>query len=136
ATGWADDIEPTFNFYGNVLDPEYEEKFFYYYKRLSQINKPLMITETSCNHLFLRRQLVAGAKLIGPYNQVGGTNFGLTGSINNWGTEDNPLSYIPTYYAGENMIGPAGEIKKEYLNARIFSGMINSFGASLAAAKS
>lgn len=136
ATGWADDIEPTFNFYGNVLDPEYEEKFFYYYKRLSQINKPLMITETSCNHLFLRRQLAAGAKLIGPYNQVGGTNFGLTGSINNWGTEDNPLSYIPTYYAGENMIGPAGEIKKEYLNARIFSGMINSFGASLAAAKS
>lgn len=136
ATGWADDVEITFNFYGDIKDPAYEDRFHYYYQRLYQLDKPLMITETACSHLFLRRQLAAGAKLLGPYNQVGGTNFGFTGSVNNWGGAKNPLSFIPTHYWWGGIIGSAGELNNEYLEGRLFSGFLRSFGESLSEARS
>lgn len=136
ATGWAEGVEGTFNFYGAPTDVSYGEKFHYYYTRMQELNRPLLITETSCNHLFLRRELAAGAKLIGPYNQVGGTNFGLTGSVNNWGPKENPLSFITTHYAGDNMIGSGGELHQQYFEGRRYAALVHTFGKALAGAQS
>lgn len=136
ATGWASGVDISFNFYGDVCDPYYGEKFHYYAERMGELNRPLLVTETSCDHLFVRRQLAAGAKLLGPYNQVGGTNFGFTGSVNNWGERDNPLSFITTYYTGEGMIGSAGELHPQYYEGRRLAGFIRTFGEALAGAQS
>ena len=136
ATGWADGINISFNFYGDPCDVTYGEKFHYYTRCMRDVNRPLMITETNCDHLLLRRELAAGAKLLGPYNQVGGTNFGLTGSINNWGERERPISFITTYYSMDNMVGPAGELNRQYFEGRRFAGLINTFGASLGGAES
>lgn len=136
ATGWADGVHVSFNFYGDVCDPHFSEKFHYYAKRLEALDRPLLISETSCDHLLLRRELAAGAKLLGPYNQVGGTNFGFTGSVNNWGKRTAPASFITTYYSGENMIGPAGELHTQYFEARQFAGLLHTFGTALAGAES
>lgn len=134
ATGWADGVDAIFNFYGNVCDATYGEKFHYYSKRMGELNRPLMISETCCDHLFLRRELAA--KLISPYNQVGGTNFGFSGSLNNWGDRNNPLSFITTHYTGDNMIGSAGELQEQYFEGRRFAGLIHTFGAALGGAQS
>ncbi|MCH4239081.1 MAG: beta-galactosidase [Oscillospiraceae bacterium] len=136
ATGWADGVDISFNFYGNVCDPHFNEKFHYYAKRMEAFDRPLLVSETSCDHLLLRQELAAGAKLLGPYNQVGGTNFGFTGSTNNWGTRENPASFITTYYSGDNMIGPAGELRTQYFEGRCFAGLLHTFGEALASAES
>ncbi len=136
ATGWADGVDISYNFYGDECDPTYGEKLHYYSERMGELNRPLLISETSCDHLLLRRELAAGAKLLGPYNQVGGTNFGFTGGLNNWGTQERPASFITTYYSGENMIGSAGEIHSQYFEGRRLAGMIHTFGEALAAAQS
>ena len=136
ATGWADDVDISFNFYGDVCDPHFGEKFHYYAKRLEALDRPLLVSETSCDHLLLRRELAAGVKLLGPYNQVGGTNFGFTGSTNNWGTRENPASFITTYYSGDSMIGPAGELRTQYFEGRSLAGLLHTFGESLADAES
>lgn len=136
ATGWADGVDVSFNFYGDECDPTFSEKFHYYAKRLEAQNKPLLVSETSCDHLLLRRELAAGAKLLGPYNQVSGTNFGFTGSMNNWGERKEPHSFIPTYYSGDSMIGPAGELRTQYFEGRSFAGLLHTFGEALAGAES
>lgn len=136
ATGWAEDIETAFNFYGDPADPEVTEKFSYYYERMASIGKPLLITETNCDHFYLRRELAAGAKLLGPYNQAGGTNYGFTGSIGNWGTNDRPESFNPTHYSGNTLMGAAGEKNGQYGEGILFSSLIRTFGRSLAMAES
>lgn len=132
ATGWADGVDISYNFYGDECDPTFGEKLHYYAGRMRELGRPFLISETSCDHLLLRRELAAGAKLIGPYNQVGGTNFGFTGGLNNWGPQERPASFITTYYSGENMIGSAGELRPQYFEGRRFAGMIHSFGEALA----
>lgn len=136
ATGKADGVEVTFNFYGNPCDPDYGEKFHYYYERMKEAGRPLLISETNCDHLFLRRELAAGAKLLGAYCQVGGTNFGFTGGVNNWGKRGSPASFIPTKYTNANMIGPAGELQEQYYEGRRLAGLIHTFGAVLGGAES
>ena len=137
ATGRADGVEISYNFYGDVKDPIYGDKFHYYYEQMRKINRPLLISETNCDHLFLRRELAAGAKLLGAYNQVGGTNFGLTGGVNNWGGTKKPLSFITTLYSGKNnMIGSAGELQEQYYEGRQLAGLIHVFGAELGEAES
>lgn len=136
ATGRADGVETAFNFYGDSCDPAYDEKFHYYYEQMREADRPLLVTETNCDHLFLRRELAAGAKLLGAYCQVGGTNFGLTGGVNNWGEGENPVSFITTQYTNDNIIGPAGEIRKPYYEGRMLAGLIHTFGPALGGAES
>lgn len=136
ATGWAEGVETTYNFYGDVCDPQATPKFSYYYERMQAMGKPLLITETCCDHLFLRREMAAGAKLLGPYNQIGGTNFGFTGSIGNWGPDEAPESFNASWYAGDTLLGPAGEKNGQFGPARLFSSLIHMLGESLAKAES
>ncbi|MCI1981727.1 MAG: beta-galactosidase [Oscillospiraceae bacterium] len=136
AFGWAGGVHLTFNFYGDVCNASFGDKIHYYSSRMREIDQPLMISETDCDHLLLRRELAAGAKLIGPYNQVGGTNFGFTGSVNNWGKDGSPVSFLTTRYAGDCMIGSAGELQEQYFEGRRFAGLIHTFGPALASAES
>ena len=132
ATGHAERVMPTCNFYPNDLDPEFEEKVLYYHRRLAERGYPLSVTETNRSHFLLRRLLAVGSKLIGPYLQVSGTNFGFTNAVNNWG---DPLAFLTSDYDFHGMIASSGEIRPEYDEGRLLSGIIRTFGASLALAK-
>ncbi|MDQ0916381.1 hypothetical protein [Paenibacillus sp. V4I5] len=90
ASGFFEDVVPTCNFYPNARDPFFEVKVLFYREELARRGYPLLVTETNRSHFLLRRLLSAGAKMLGPYLQASGTNFGFTNAANNWG---NPLSF-------------------------------------------
>ena len=70
-----------------------------------------MVTETSREHHLLRRMMLNGVKLLGPFNQVGGTCFGFTNAINNWGR---PLSFLTSDYNFGGLINGQGEVSEEF----------------------
>ncbi|MEH7482645.1 beta-galactosidase [Neobacillus drentensis] len=129
ASGNSKGVIPTCNFYPNDRDPEFESKVHEYVERLGNQNLPLMVTETNRSHFLLRRLLAAGAKLLGPYLQVSGTNFGFTNAANNWG---NPLSFLTSDYDFGGMISSTGEVRAEALEGRLMSRILGAVGESLA----
>lgn len=131
ATGDADGVVPTCNFYPNDRDPVFEEKVLSYREELSRRGYPLLVTETNRSHFLLRRLLSAGAKLLGPYLQASGTNFGFTNAANNWG---NPLSFLTSDYDFHGMITPEGHIREEAYEGRLLHHVIQTYGSSLAEA--
>ena len=132
ATGFAEHVIPTCNFYPNDTDPDFEAKVTVYKDRLAAIGVPLMVTETNRSHFLLRRLLSCGAKLLGPYLQVSGTNFGFTNGTNNWGK---PLSFLTSDYDFGGMISPEGHIRSQAYEGRLLRRVINTYGRSLAEAE-
>ena len=132
AGGTVDGIVPALNLYPNIDDYEFEDKLQHYYKELNKLGYPLCVTETHRMHFVLRYLLCSGVKLLGPYNQVGGMDFGFTPAINNWGK---PLSFLTHDYGFGGMVTPHGKLTDEYYEGRLLSGFINSLGETLAAAK-
>ncbi|RKL66938.1 hypothetical protein CR203_14020 [Salipaludibacillus neizhouensis] len=133
ATGFTERVMPACNFYPNDKDPNFESIAYDYYEELQQQNYPLCVTETNRTHFFLRRLLSVGTKLLGPYNQVSGTDFGFTNSINNWG---DPVAFLTSDYDFGGMVSPEGLLRKEHSEGRLLGQFINAFGSSLAEAKS
>jgi beta-galactosidase len=88
-----------------------------------------MVTETNRSHFLLRRLLAGGAKLLGPYLQVSGTNFGFTNAANNWG---DPLALLTSDYDFGGMISSTGEVRPEAYEGRLMSKVIQAAGESLA----
>lgn len=131
ASGFADGVVPTCNFYPNDTDPEFEEKVLQYTQLLGERNQPLMVTETNRSHFLLRRLLSAGAKLLGPYLQVSGTDFGFTNGTNNWGK---PLAFMTSDYDFGGMISPEGHLRPEVYEGRLLNRLIQAYGTSLAEA--
>ncbi|MFC5470223.1 beta-galactosidase [Cohnella suwonensis] len=131
ASGLADGVIPTCNFYPNDTDPEFEEKVLQYRELLGESKQPLMVTETNRSHFLLRRLLSAGAKLLGPYLQVSGTDFGFTNGTNNWGE---PLAFLTSDYDFGGMISPEGRIRPEVYEGRLLNRLIQAYGSSLAEA--
>ena len=125
ATGNVPGIIPTCNFYPNLLDSGLEAKVSHYREELEQRQLPLLVTETHRRHFHLRRLLSCGAKLLGPYNQVGGTDFGFTNAINNWG---NPLAFLTSDYDFKSMITSTGDVTDEYFEARLLVRLIEALG--------
>lgn len=136
ATGCVNGIEPTFNFYPNAVDREFDYCCYLTYEKMRNRGKPFLITETNRDYFTLRRELACGAKLVSPYNQVAGTNFGFTNGINNWGTDDFPLSLITSDYNFSSDISAAGEYSENVLEGRLFTSLIKSLGSSLALSRS
>ncbi|MGO4275333.1 beta-galactosidase, partial [Paenibacillus sp. TAF58] len=132
ASGFAEGVVPTCNFYPNDQDPVFEEKVLFYREELAHRGLPLLVTETNRSHFLLRRLLSAGAKLLGPYLQASGTNFGFTNAANNWG---NPLSFLTSDYDFGGMISPEGHIREEAYEGRMLHRVIQTYGTSLAEAK-
>ncbi|MFC5407134.1 beta-galactosidase [Cohnella soli] len=131
ASGLAKEVIPTCNFYPNDLDPEFEEKVLQYRQLLEERDEPLMVTETNRSHFLLRRLLSAGAKLLGPYLQVSGTDFGFTNGTNNWG---DPLAFMTSDYDFGGMISPEGRLRPEVHEGRLLNRLIQTYGDSLAEA--
>ncbi|MCR2804240.1 beta-galactosidase [Paenibacillus soyae] len=132
ASGLADGVVPTCNFYPNDRDPAFEEKVGSYQSLLEGMGHPLLVTETNRSHFLLRRLLSRGAKLLGPYLQVSGTDFGFTNATNNWGK---PLAFLTSDYDFGGMISPEGHVRPEAYEGRLMARMIAAYGASLAEAE-
>ncbi|TLS53838.1 hypothetical protein FE782_00305 [Paenibacillus antri] len=131
ASGFAEGVVPTCNFYPRDRDPDLDAKVLAYRAELAEMGLPLMVTETNRSHFLLRRLLAGGAKLLGPYLQVSGTNFGFTNATNNWGK---PLAFLASDYDFGGMISPDGILRPEAYEARLLSRLIAAYGAPLAEA--
>ena len=78
ATGGVDGVVPTFNFYPDDDWSDLEPLVRRYADMLAEQRLPLLVTETNRAHRTLRRLLVSGARVIAPYLQASGYNFGYT----------------------------------------------------------
>lgn len=132
AAGIAEGVAPTCNFYPNDRDPEFEQKVLHYGGLMEELGYPLLVTETNRAHYLLRRLLGCGAKLLGPYLQVSGTDFGFTNATNNWGK---PLAFMTSDYDFGGMISPEGHIRDEAYEGRLLGRLIEAYGSKLAEAK-
>jgi beta-galactosidase len=129
AWGRVDDVVPTMNLYLDSKLPGLEQGISDYTRILAGFNTPLMITEMGRDNLIMRRFLASGAKLLGPYNQVAGFDFGFTQGVNNWG---DPVSFQTSYYDFLSLITPYGEIRDFITDDRVLSGFMSSMGELLA----
>lgn len=128
AGGLVDGVIPTMNFYPELQEKTLESRIHHYVDVFREQDLPFCVTETIPSHVILRRELGAGAKFVAPYNQVSGTNFGFTPSVNNWGF---PLAFMPHDYNLKGMINPQGEFTHEYGEAYLFSGLLRAFEEEL-----
>jgi beta-galactosidase len=131
--GFADGVTPAVNLYPGDREKSFEDKVNLYVEAFRSRDIPLCITETNRSHFILRRELIAGAKMMSAYNQVGGTNFGFTTSVNNWGK---PLTYLTHDYDFAGMINAQGEYLPEYNEALLLGGIIKSFEKGIGQGKS
>lgn len=129
AGGLVEGILPTINLYPEVRERELETRIRHYVETFRENDLPVCITETGSKHVILRRELMSGAKLIAPYNQVCGTDFGFTTAVNNWGK---PLSYLSHDYNLGGMIDPRGELNDEYNEALLLTGLLHSLEEEIA----
>ncbi|PWV99536.1 beta-galactosidase [Paenibacillus cellulosilyticus] len=132
ATGLTEGVVPTCNFYPNDRDPIFEQKVHSFRSTLAGMGYPLLVTETNRSHYLLRRLLSAGAKLLGPYLQVSGTDFGFTNATNNWGR---PLAFMTSDYDFGGMISPEGIVRGEAYEGRLLTRVIGTYGESIAQAE-
>lgn len=132
ASGLAEGVMPTCNFYPNDRDPLFEQKVHSCRSILAGMGYPLLVTETNRSHYLLRRLLSAGAKLLGPYLQVSGTDFGFTNATNNWGR---PLAFLTSDYDFGGMISPEGIVRSEAYEGRLLTRIIGTYGDAIAKAE-
>ncbi len=131
ASGDIDGVVPVCNIYFDSRDPQIEERVRHYESIIRAQGYPLCVTETNRSHMDLRRLMAGGAKLLGPYLQVGGTDFGFTTGVTNWG---DPLAFMTSYYDFGGMVSPGGKIRPEGGEAILMTKMINALGSALALA--
>lgn len=131
ATGGAPGVVPAFNFYPSDSAPHIEETVRRYSSLMAGRELPLLVTETNRAHVTLRRLLVSGAKLLAPYLQASGYNFGYYPSAGNWG---DPGSFMSHDYDFGGYLSPVGEPREEFAEARALAGLVDTLGARLARA--
>lgn len=132
AGGCVDGVVSTYNFYPDIHDENFDANCREYANALARKRSlPLLVSETGREHSLLKRELMAGAKLLGAYNQVAGSNFGYYQAINNWGA---PEAIITTKYDFNSMISTLGDCTKEADEAMLFSSMLETYGESLGTA--
>lgn len=133
ASGGAQDIHVTFNAYASATYLRMEDQLAHMRRMAAQSQTPLMITETDREHGKLKRELACCARLIAPYNQVGGTDIDMTNSVGNWGSDlQRPLSFMATDYDFVSMITADGRLRPEAAQGRLMGNMIASLGSQLA----
>jgi beta-galactosidase len=128
--GLTDGVIPTYNFYPVFSDAAFDHNLSRYSMYMQKMGFPFMISETERKHFILKREMLAGAKLIGAYNQISGTNFSYYQSVNNWG---DPLSLICTLYDFDGIIDNLGHCTKEADEALLLSELIKIYGLGLSA---
>ena len=135
AGGLTPGLYTAFNVYEQGENPNLEERGFHLYASVKERDMPFLITETNREHGFLKRLLACGARLLSPYNQTAGCTMDFYNGITNWGPPENPMALMASDYDFTSMIGSAGEVNGQFLEARLLSGLIGSLGKSLATAR-
>src|SRR5690606_41332795 len=126
AAGDVTGVEPTADLHGRQRAGALEGRARSVRDQLERRGAPLTTPETDRNHFTLRRLLSAGARFLGPYLQVSGHHTGYFAGQNNWGK---PSTFLQNDYDFGGMIGPDGELRDEFYEARILSGMIAALEA-------
>ncbi|MEU6353519.1 beta-galactosidase [Streptomyces sp. NPDC047072] len=131
ATGDVEGVVPASNFYPDDDSPDIEPEVRRYADLVAERGVPLLVTETNRRHRTLRRLLASGAKLIAPYLQSSGWNFGYTPSSGNWGRPGNFMSHG---YDFGGYVSSTGLERPEYAEARVLSRVVEAWGPQLALA--
>ena len=136
AGGEAGQVHPTFNAYCPEDFAFLECQLAHMRTLAAGRNTPLLITETNREHGLLKRELLCGARLISPYNQVGGTDIDMTNGISNWASDlQRPLALMATDYDFHSMITVDGRKRPEAISGRLMGRLIASLGEVLAGAE-
>ncbi|QNP69213.1 beta-galactosidase [Streptomyces roseirectus] len=131
ATGDVPGIVPACNFYPDDDSPDIEPEVRHYTDLLAGRDTPLLVTETNRRHRTLRRLLASGAKLIAPYLQASGWNFGFTPSTGNWGRPGNFMSHG---YDFGGYVSSTGVQRPEFTEAQLLAKVLDTWGDRLALA--
>lgn len=133
ACGWSQEAHPTFNAYSAFDYPMLEQQLGHMRGLAARADTPLMITETDREHDKMKRELVSGARLIAPYNQVGGTDVDMTNGVSNWsGDYRRPYAYMATDYDFNSAITVDGRFRPDALKGRLLGSLLATFGELLA----
>ncbi len=131
AGGLTPGLYSSFNVYAEEDFPHLERRCLHLYEAASLRRMPFMITETNRRHDWIKRLLISGAKLLGPYNQTAGITMDNYNGITNWGPKEEPVALMTTDYDFHSMIGSAGNFNAEMIRSRLFAGFLHSFGPVL-----
>lgn len=132
ATGDVPGVVPACNFYPSDQSPFVEAEVRRYTELLAARGLPLIVTETNRAHVTLRRLLVSGARVIAPYLQASGYDFGYYPSTGNWGDLGSFMSHD---YDFGGYLSPLGEPRPEMAQARTLCAVARTLGPRLAGAR-
>lgn len=124
ATGGLDGVLPALNFYPDDSSPAIEPEVRRYADVLAQRGRPLLVTETNRVHRTLRRLIASGARLVAPYLQASGWNFGLTPSVGNWG---DPGGFMTHSYDFGGYVSDDGRVRPELVEAAVLARVVAAF---------
>lgn len=133
--GLTPGLYTAFNVYSDGDNAYLEERAEHLYRSVQEREMPFLVTETNREHGYLKRLLACGARLLSPYNQTAGSTMDFYNGITNWGTPEQPIALMASDYDFCSMIGSAGEVNEQFLEARLLSGLIYSLGEELATAE-
>jgi hypothetical protein len=131
ATGDVPDVVPAVNLYLADDSPAVEAHAGYYYQAVHKQGFPLLATETNRLHRTLKRLLVSGVKMLGPYLQASGWNPEYGTAVNNWG---DVLGFMAHDYDFHGTLDPAGQERADAAGARELAHVIHTLGPRLGAA--
>lgn len=131
ATGDAEGVVPTVNLYPSDTSMTFDEETRHYASALEDRGLPLMVTETNRLHRTLRREILAGARLVAPYLQTSGFDHLVLPSAGNWG---DPGSLMTHDYDFAGYISPDGRRRPEYDEAITLAATLGAWGERLATA--
>lgn len=130
SSGPAEGLVPTVNLYPDDDSIEVENLARYYESALRDRGLPLLVPETNRLHRTLKRLVVCGVRLLGPYLQTSGWNSGYGTSVNNWG---DLLAFMTHDYDFGGVIAPDGTERADGPEARRTAAVIAALGERLAA---
>ncbi len=130
ASGGVAGVAPAPNLYPDDDSVDIEAHAAYYERAARDAGLPLLVPETNRKHRTLKRLVVAGARLLGPYLQTSGWNTGGGTAVNNWG---DPLAFLTHDYDFDGAIAADGTERPEAAEARRLTATIAALGARLAA---
>lgn len=132
ASGDADGVVPTVNLYPDDCSSTFDEEARRYGDVLAARDLPLMVTETNRLHRTLRREILAGARLVAPYLQTSGFDHLVLPSAGNWGDPGNLMTHD---YDFGGYISPDGRRRPEYDEAIALGATLGAWGERLATAR-
>jgi hypothetical protein len=132
ATGDAPGVVPTVNLYPDDTAASFDEESRHYAEVLAGRDLPLMVTETNRLHRTLRREILAGARLVAPYLQTSGFDHLVLPSAGNWGDPGNLMTHD---YDFGGYLSPDGRRRPEYDEAVALSATLAAWGERLATAR-